>query len=185
MSTGPDSNSVRDQAERDAFAAIGRVLAAHPSVLLNRFDPTSLTPSDFRARSRGPVSSRSDVGSVNDRTVGPGDDPGADPGNGNGNGGTPVPTPKSHANIFWWGLQIAVVESDLERIAASANIQLAAHQIASSVLTPLAIGEIFISEIASFLSINSLILHVVDRGNGVYITMSWLAPGIFVPTAIS
>lgn len=43
----------------------------------------------------------------------------------------------------------------------------------------------FVELVAAYLKAEGALVRAVDQGKGAYVSMTWLAPGIFVPTAIT
>lgn len=90
-------------------------------------------------------------------------------------GGTVVRT-------FWWGFHIQVSHQDLQNFLAGAGgVNAIVGTIGGSIPSPAAP---FIAMAAAFIAGALSLLKGLDRGNGVYVSMSWLAPGVFVPTSV-
>lgn len=88
----------------------------------------------------------------------------------------------SSAQAFWWGFHIVVSHEDVVAIV-NAFDGLDQFINAISAVVPGVIRP-FLGVVKIFLEISSAVLRAVDRGRGVYISMSWFAPGIFVPTSV-
>jgi len=83
---------------------------------------------------------------------------------------------------FWWGFHIQVSHQDVqELINAFDGVQALLQAIG-----PVVPGVVrpFLAVAGIFLDVSKNVLRAVDRGRGVYISMSWFAPGIFVPTSV-
>jgi hypothetical protein len=86
------------------------------------------------------------------------------------------------ARAFWWGFHIQVSREDVQQLingfgGANTFIGLLAP-IVPPVIRP------FLAVVRVFLEVSTAVLRALDRGRGVYISMSWFAPGIFVPTSV-
>jgi hypothetical protein len=82
---------------------------------------------------------------------------------------------------FWWGFHIEVSHGDLESFLNVANPINAVAAAIGPVTGPAAP---FVALAAGFIAGALALLRGLDRGRGVYISMSWFAPGIFVPTSV-
>src|SRR5262249_41436655 len=92
-----------------------------------------------------------------------------------GRGGTAV-------RAFWWGLHIPISHQDLQTFPSAADfINTIVGTIGGSVPSPAAP---FIRLAAAFIAGALGLLSSLDHGSGVYISMSWFAPGVFVPTSM-
>jgi hypothetical protein len=80
----------------------------------------------------------------------------------------------------FWGFYIKVSHEDLGVFLATAvPLTVITATLAAGIWPPAAP---FIGLAAAFIAGMLALLKALDRGNGVYINMSWFAPGIFVPT---
>ncbi len=88
----------------------------------------------------------------------------------------------SSAHAFWWGFNIQISHDDVTQIL---NVFDGLDQFigAISAVLPSVIRP-FLGVVKIFLEVSSAVLRAVDRGRGVYISMSWFAPGVFVPTSV-
>jgi hypothetical protein len=83
---------------------------------------------------------------------------------------------------FWWGFHIQVSHEDLQSFLGGANaVNTIVDVIGGNIPSPAAP---FIHLAAVFVAGALQLLAGLDRGNGVYISMSWFAPGVFVPTSV-
>jgi hypothetical protein len=80
---------------------------------------------------------------------------------------------------YWWGFQIKVSHGDLDVFLAIADPLNTISAALTAVLWPPAAP--FIGLAAEFITSMLALLKELDHGNGVYISMSWFAPGVFVP----
>lgn len=86
------------------------------------------------------------------------------------------------ARAFWWGFHIQVSHEDVQVITSALD---GAAMLISALgdNCPAAIRP-FLPVVRVFLDVSRAVLQALDRGNGVYISMSWFAPGVFVPTSV-
>lgn len=83
---------------------------------------------------------------------------------------------------FWWGFHIQISHEDLQAFLGGANaVNTIVDMIGGNIPSPAAP---FIHLAAIFVAGALQLLAGLDRGNGVYISMSWFAPGVFVPTSV-
>lgn len=83
---------------------------------------------------------------------------------------------------FWWGFHVEVSHQDLDTAlnAADPNGEFVRTL---RVVIPQNY-RYWIDIIAPFVVAGSTLMRTLDRGRGVYISMSWFAPGVFVPTSV-
>lgn len=86
------------------------------------------------------------------------------------------------ARAFWWGFHIQISHADVQMIINGMN---GAGALIDA-LTPLVPPVIrpFLAVVKIFLDVSAAVLRALDRGRGVYISMSWFAPAVFVPTSV-
>lgn len=86
------------------------------------------------------------------------------------------------ARAFWWGFHIQFSQEDT--MALVQNI--GAHARIISELSPLVPGAArpWLGLLQVFLNAHVAVINAVNRGRGVYLSMSWFAPGIFVTTTV-
>jgi hypothetical protein len=83
---------------------------------------------------------------------------------------------------FWWGFHIQISHEDLMSFLGAAEpINTIIGAIGGSIPSPAAP---FIAAAAAFVAGALGLLRGLDHGRGVYVSMSWFAPGIFVPTSV-
>ena len=83
---------------------------------------------------------------------------------------------------FWWGWHIQISHQDLETFLASAEpVNALIGAIGGGIPSPAAP---FIALAAAFVAGALGLLKSLDRGSGVYVSMSWFVPGIFIPTSV-
>jgi hypothetical protein len=80
----------------------------------------------------------------------------------------------------WWGFQIYVSHADLSIFLETATPLVALTATLTANLWPPAAS--YIAAAAAFIAGAFALLRTLDRGAGVYISMSWFAAGLFVPT---
>ena len=83
---------------------------------------------------------------------------------------------------FWWGFHVELSHEDLDAGLRAADPNGAFVRDLRVVIPDE--YEYWIDVIAPFVVAGSTLLRTLDRGRGVYISMSWFAPGIFVPTTV-
>ncbi|MEH1843176.1 MAG: hypothetical protein V7L20_31690 [Nostoc sp.] len=85
-------------------------------------------------------------------------------------------------HVFWWGFNIEISHSALNSFINSADpINTAIDTIGGSTTGAAAP---WIKLIALFIAGALKLLKTLDKGRGIYISMSWFAPGIFIPTSV-
>lgn len=83
---------------------------------------------------------------------------------------------------FWWGFHVQISREDLQTFLATAEpLNAIVGTIGGGVPSPAAP---FIALVAAFIAGALGLLKSLDRGRGVYVSMSWFAPGIFIPTSV-
>jgi hypothetical protein len=83
---------------------------------------------------------------------------------------------------FWWGFHVQISHEDLMAFLGAAEpINAVIGAIGGGIPSPAAP---FIALVAGFIAGALGLLRSLDRGKGVYVSMSWFAPGIFVPTSV-
>lgn len=83
---------------------------------------------------------------------------------------------------FWWGFHVEIGHDDLERILAAADVVNAVvGAIGGNIPSP---AQPWIRLLAPFVASLHDGLRRLDEGCGVYISMSWFAPGVFIPTTV-
>ncbi|MBA3542123.1 MAG: hypothetical protein H0T79_21085 [Deltaproteobacteria bacterium] len=86
------------------------------------------------------------------------------------------------ARAFWWGFHIQISHEDLATfVATAAPINTIIGAIGGGIPSPAAP---FIALVAAFIAGALGLLKGLDRGSGVYVSMSWFAIGLFIPTSV-
>jgi len=86
------------------------------------------------------------------------------------------------ARAFWWGFHIQISHEDLQAFVKSADpVNALIGAIGGAIPSPAAP---FIALAAAFVAGALQLLGSLDKGHGVYVSMSWFAPGVFVPTTV-
>lgn len=84
--------------------------------------------------------------------------------------------------VYWWGFNIEISHSALTKFINSADpINTIISNIGGSIPSPVAP---WIKLVALFIAGALKSLKTLDKNRGVYISMSWFAPGIFIPTSV-
>jgi hypothetical protein len=83
---------------------------------------------------------------------------------------------------FWWGFHLQLSHQDLMTVLDAADtVNTLVVLIGGSIPSPAAP---WIQLIGPFVAATHAALRALDKGRGIYISMSWIAPGIFVPTTV-
>jgi hypothetical protein len=83
---------------------------------------------------------------------------------------------------FWWGFHVEIGHNDLETVLNAADtVNTLVGLIGGNIPSPAAP---WIKLLAPFVASVHQGLRALDRGRGIYISMSWFAPGIFIPTSV-
>lgn len=86
------------------------------------------------------------------------------------------------ARAFWWGWHIEISHEDLTiALATGDTVNTLIGLIGGSIPSP---ASPFIALAAAFVAAAIGLVRSLDRGRGVYISMTWFAPGVFVPTSV-
>jgi hypothetical protein len=86
------------------------------------------------------------------------------------------------ARAFWWGFHIEVSHTELNDFVNAADpVNAVIGAVGLGVPTP---ASPFIGLAAAFIAAGLGLLRTIDRGRGAYVSMSWFAPGIFIPTTV-
>lgn len=94
--------------------------------------------------------------------------------------GQPIPCGMMLFRVFWWGFQVEVPSPELRGLHERRGGVADCHPL------PAAVSALGVNALAAlgFLSAHRPLLEALDRGRGVYIAMTWNAPGLFVPTTV-
>jgi hypothetical protein len=88
----------------------------------------------------------------------------------------------SVVRTFWWGFHIQISHEDLITFLNSFEpINAVIGTIGGGIPSPAAP---WIALVASFIAGALGLLRTLDKGRGVYVSMLWWAPGVFVPTTV-
>jgi hypothetical protein len=82
---------------------------------------------------------------------------------------------------YWWGFHVQISPYDLQSLLNATDPNGPVANFLRSILP--ADYQRWISIIAPFVSASAALLRGLDRGRGIYISMSWFAPGVLVPTS--
>ena len=84
--------------------------------------------------------------------------------------------------VFWWGFHVQIDHDALRRILDAADtVNELVVAVGGSIPSP---AQPWIRLIGLFVAGTHEALRALDRGQGLYISMSWFAPGVFVPTPV-
>ncbi len=98
---------------------------------------------------------------------------------------TPPPTDGGETAVraFWWGFHIQISHQDLTQVLQSADaVNDLVVLVGGNIPSP---AQPWIRLIGPFVSATHEALRSLDRGRGIYISMSWVTPGIFIPTTVT
>ncbi|NJM55149.1 MAG: hypothetical protein HC841_03820 [Verrucomicrobiae bacterium] len=83
---------------------------------------------------------------------------------------------------FWWGFHVQVSHEDMQSFVEGAgSVNDIVGAIGGSIPSP---AQPYIKLAATFIKATLGLLDGLDHGRGVYVSMSWFAPGVFVPTSV-
>ena len=83
---------------------------------------------------------------------------------------------------FWWGFHVEISHEDLQAFLSGAgSVNTIVATIGGGIPSP---AQPWIVLIAGFIAGALGLLRGLDRGRGVYVSMTWFAPGAFVPTSV-
>jgi hypothetical protein len=83
---------------------------------------------------------------------------------------------------FWWGFHVEFGHDDLEQILTAADaINSVVSLIGGNIPSP---AQPWIRLLAPFVASLHEGLRGLDQGCGIYVSMSWFAPGVFIPTTV-
>ena len=86
------------------------------------------------------------------------------------------------ARAFWWGFHIEISHQDLQVFLSAADpINAMIGALGGGIPSPAAP---FIALAAAFVAGALGLLRGLDKGRGVYISMTWFFPGVFIPTTV-
>jgi hypothetical protein len=113
---------------------------------------------------------------------------GSGSGTGTGTGSPPPPPtikiPPIPVNTFWWGCHWYISEDGLKAISTGLAIEGGVVSVIVAALgAPPFPVNVFLAALAAYIAAEFALMKAVDKGKGVYISMTWFAPGVFVPTS--
>lgn len=82
---------------------------------------------------------------------------------------------------FWWGFHVEISHQDLATFLGAA---IPVNSIAAAIGPVTGPAAPFVALVAGVIAATLEALRGLDRGRGVYVSMSWFAPGVFVPTSV-
>jgi hypothetical protein len=94
---------------------------------------------------------------------------------------SPAPRGGTVVRAFWWGFHVEISHQDL---AAFLSTAAPINMIAAAIGPVTGPAAPFVALVAGFIAGALELLRGLDRGRGVYVSMSWFAPGVFVPTSV-
>lgn len=92
-----------------------------------------------------------------------------------------VPRGGTVVRAFWWGFHVEISHQDLVAFLGTAA---PINAIAASIGPVTGPAAPFVALVAGFIAGALELLRGLDRGRGVYVSMSWFAPGVFIPTSV-
>jgi hypothetical protein len=95
----------------------------------------------------------------------------------------PAPPPPARITVeaFWWGFHFRIPEDLLSTWVA---VGFSVGEILDVVADATGPAAPFVDLAATYIEEEFDVARRVDQGNGVFVSMSWFAPGLFVPTPI-
>ncbi len=84
-----------------------------------------------------------------------------------------------------WGLVITLTHTGAQAVAAGGGALASIGAQITAAMTLTGIGAIAAGVVTAALAAVSAAIGGVDHGKGVYLTMLWLTPGIFIPTTVN
>jgi hypothetical protein len=89
---------------------------------------------------------------------------------------------RTTVEAFWWGFHLQLSHKDLMTVLDAADtVNSLVVLIGGNIPSPAAP---WIKLIGPFVAATHAALRALDKGRGIYISMSWVAPGVFVPTTV-
>ncbi len=83
---------------------------------------------------------------------------------------------------FWWGFHVEFGHDDLESVLTAADaVNRVVSLIGGNIPSP---AQPWIRLLAPFIASVHQGLRGLDQGCGIYVSMSWFAPGVFIPTTV-
>lgn len=114
-------------------------------------------------------------------------------------GAKPLPPtiPAPTVSYFWWGFQVKLSSEAVRWYVGGENTAAGLSGVAGAVypITDAAValvaaggstgpGVVFFAVLAAYLVAEASLIQAADKGKGVYLSMSWFAPAVFVPTSV-
>jgi hypothetical protein len=88
----------------------------------------------------------------------------------------------SAVRVFWWGFHIQISHEDLPTLLSAADtVHALVSLVGGNIPSP---AQPWIRLVTPFISAALQWLPSLDRGRGIYISMSWFLPGHFIPTTV-
>ena len=91
---------------------------------------------------------------------------------------TPAPDAIT-AEAYWWGFHLCIPES---LMAAWTAIGITVGGVTTAIAGATGPAAPFVALAAAYITAEFTAMQNADAGNGVYVSMSWFAPAVFVPT---
>lgn len=85
------------------------------------------------------------------------------------------------AEAFWWGYHFVIPEASMEALSASGDIVSTFLGLLGAIAPEL---ELVLAPVELFLEIEFATAKGIDDGAGVYLSASWVAPALIIPTPI-
>jgi hypothetical protein len=92
-----------------------------------------------------------------------------------------APSGTVQCHCYWWGFQLEIPHATLEAWTADA---IESAHVAASIGSDIGPATAFLRRAAGWIANHLHELDELDRGAGVYVSMTWMAPNIFVPIAV-
>ncbi len=89
------------------------------------------------------------------------------------------------ANAFWWGDNIVFPEPVMKTLNTVGDIAKALGPLLASAAAAAEFLLPFIPLIIGYVVADFAIMKAIDQGKGVYLSATWLAPPLLIPTPIT
>jgi len=179
-----------DETERQILDSFGRILTLRPegraAVTAAMLNATHALRLKAALRKNG---DGGDGGDPGDGDPQPAPRPPSPPAPSPAPGPSPVPPAPPDVNpptinVFWWGIQFVVEEPALKYVLSIDGIAGAVEGFLAAAAAAAPPADLIVGALALYFAVEAAVITAVDQGKGVYLSMTWIAPGLFLPTSI-